>query len=80
MSYRKITVNGQQYEYVVGKKNTKIKDIGVFDNEIIGESFDVICECCGESMNQLYNRTDLVATGVTPACISKVIREKLEVI
>ena len=37
MSYRKITVNDKQYEYVVGKKYTKIKNIGFFKNEEIGK-------------------------------------------
>lgn len=35
MSYRKIEVNDKIYEYVVGKVNTKIKGVGVFDNEEI---------------------------------------------
>lgn len=36
MSYRKITVNGKQYEFVVGKVNTKIKNVGVYENSKIG--------------------------------------------
>lgn len=37
MSYRKITVNDKQYEYVIGKVNTKIKGIGLFENKKIGD-------------------------------------------
>ena len=36
MSYRKITVNDKQYEYVVGKQYTKIKNVGTFRNDQIG--------------------------------------------
>lgn len=30
MSYRKITVDGKEYEYVVGKDVTKVKGVGIF--------------------------------------------------
>ena len=36
MSYRKITVDGKQYEYVIGKTHTKIKGLGLFLNTEIG--------------------------------------------
>ena len=38
MAYRKIEVKGIKYEYVIGRSNTKIKGIGVFDNAKIGTS------------------------------------------
>lgn len=40
MSYRKITVDNQEYEYTVGKSNTKIKGVGVFHNEDIGDKVE----------------------------------------
>lgn len=40
MSYRKITVNDKQYEFVVGKVNTKIKNVGVFENAKVGTLID----------------------------------------
>lgn len=53
MSYRKITVDGKQYEYVVGKTHTKVKGVGVILNSQIGE-YQWNCrngaECCGESL------------------------------
>lgn len=47
MSYRKITVDNQEYEYTVGKSNTKIKGIGIFKNEEIGDK--VIHEYKGDT-------------------------------
>ena len=37
MGYRKITVDGKQYEYIIGKTHTKVKGMKkVFENEKIG--------------------------------------------
>ena len=36
MSYRKIVVNGQEFEYTVGHGATKIKGVGSFVNEFVG--------------------------------------------
>lgn len=36
MSYRKITVDGKEYEYSIGKKYTKIRGGEVFENSKIG--------------------------------------------
>jgi hypothetical protein len=63
MSYRKITVNDEQYEYVVGKQYTKIKNIGLFKNEDIG---DVARYCCLRNEN-IYS--------VTPSAVKRVIEE-----
>lgn len=58
MTYRKITVDGKEYEYVIGKTHTKVKTVGVFKNDEIGSTnpryVDPACECCGESMSILY--------------------------
>lgn len=40
MSYRKITVNDEEYEYTVGKSFVKIKGIGVYPVEQLGERVD----------------------------------------
>lgn len=37
MSYRKINVNGREYQYVIGRTHTKIKGIDAFKNEEIGQ-------------------------------------------
>lgn len=57
MSYRNITVDGKNYQYVIGKTHTKIKDIGVFKNTDIGEVVQITqyCECCGEPLSALYS-------------------------
>jgi hypothetical protein len=36
MGYRKITVEGKEYQYVIGKSATKIKGIAVVNNCVIG--------------------------------------------
>lgn len=36
MSYRSIIIDGKTYNYVIGKKYTKIVDVGVFSNKEIG--------------------------------------------
>ena len=60
MSYRNITVNGQVYQYTIGKTHTKIVGVGVFENGTVGDAvwFDDV----GESKMM-----------VTPSNIQKVI-------
>jgi hypothetical protein len=38
MSYRKLEVNGQVFEYSIGKTHTKIRGIGAFKNEDVGNN------------------------------------------
>ena len=77
MSYRKITVNDKQYEYVVGKQFTKIKNVGLFKNEDIGTVVCIpeYCECCGEPLSEIYPSTHVDRTGlrVTPADVRRMI-------
>jgi len=40
MSYRKLNINGKEYKYVIGKKFTKIVDVGNFKNSEIGTEID----------------------------------------
>ncbi len=40
MTYRKIEVDGKEYEYVVGKSYVKVKGVGVWDNYAIGYVID----------------------------------------
>ena len=60
MSYRKITVNDKQYEYVVGKQYTKIKDVGTFRNDRIGTILG-------------YNDQGENKYAVTPAVVKRMI-------
>ena len=36
MSYRKLEVDGQVFEYSIGKTHTKIRHVGAFKNEEVG--------------------------------------------
>lgn len=56
MAYRKITVNDKVYEYVIGKTNTKIKNVGIFVNEQIQTWFDhsPVCDC-GEGLTVMMD-------------------------
>lgn len=40
MTYRKITVDEKEYEYVVGKTHVKVKNVGVWPKEEIGSVHD----------------------------------------
>ena len=60
MSYRKITVNDKQYEYVVGKQYTKIKNVGTFRNDQIGT-----VTCFDDGGKNKYS--------VTPAVVKRMI-------
>jgi uncharacterized hydantoinase/oxoprolinase family protein len=66
MSYRKIEVNGKDYEYVIGKTSIKIKGIGVFPIDENSDKVGARCECCGE----YYGETK---TAVTPKHIKELI-------
>ena len=37
MSYRKLEVDGQVFEYSVGKTHTKIRGVGAYKNEKVGQ-------------------------------------------
>lgn len=76
MSYRKITVKGKVFEYIVGKTHTKIKGIGVFLNEDIAERIETpeFCECCGEPLDALYSEySSTTKPGITPSVIKRKI-------
>jgi len=79
MSYRKITVNGKSYEYVIGKTNTKIKGIGIFVNEKIAEGIAYYeeCSCAAEGYENCYEGDPEYLRGdksaVTPSIIKQLI-------
>lgn len=56
MSYRKITVDGKKFDYVIGRTHTKVRGLQAVPNEKIGEfvKIDDLCECCGTPMSELY--------------------------
>ena len=74
MSYRKLNIDGKTFEYVIGKSHTKIKGIGVFENEKIGSGVELTCECCGEGLNTLYGEdSSHYALAVKPSDVRKCI-------
>jgi hypothetical protein len=77
MSYRKIIVDGNEYEYTVGKTHIKIKGMGVFPKEEHGIMQSHRCECCGERLVDLYpNRSEKenCSRAITPVHIEGLIR------
>lgn len=83
MSYRKINVDGIQYQYVVGKTHTKIRGFKtVFENSKIGDKQYMACECCGEPFDAIYDMSKKTESEkdyyrtirVTPKNISNVIK------
>lgn len=47
MSYRKIEVDGQVFEYSIGKTHTKIRHVGAFKNEDVGREYQAVTCHCG---------------------------------
>lgn len=45
MSYRKIEVDGQVFEYSVGKTHTKIRGVGAYLNTQVGSIVQSKCSC-----------------------------------
>ena len=39
MSYRKITVDRKEYKYTIGRTHVKVKGVGVWPKEKVGEQF-----------------------------------------
>ena len=62
MSYRKITVDGNEYEYVVGKSHIKVKGVGVWPKEEVGEITvrKYGCDCgCYSDEDFVYTQEEL---------------------
>lgn len=56
MSYRKISVNGRPYEYVIGATHLKVKGLDPVKIEDIGQVWDIIKEDDGTE-KKLYTCT-----------------------
>lgn len=62
MSYRKITVDEKDYEYVVGKIHVKVKGVGVWPKEEVGEITvkKYGCDCgCYSDEDYVYTQEEL---------------------
>ena len=56
MSYRKLEVDGQVFEYSIGKTHTKIRGIGAYKNEDVGSTqVSDYCSCGSRSGNCNFN-------------------------
>lgn len=57
MSYRTVTVDGKDYQYVVGKTHVKIRGLQAVLKEEVGKERKApeYCECCGEPLSALYS-------------------------
>lgn len=79
--YRKIDVNGETYEYNVGKLYVKVKGFAAISKHKIGSLYERYCECCGEPMSVVTGR-DYVperdgSLRVTPCNIRAFILDQL---
>ena len=79
MSYRTITVDGKVYEYAVGQTHTKVKGVVIARNESFAPKVEIhqYCECCGESMTDLYGKDRCppdMKVAVTPQHVAALIR------
>lgn len=46
MSYRKLEVDGNVFEYSIGKTHTKIRGVGAYKNDEVGKEYQAgICHC-----------------------------------
>lgn len=61
MSYRKINVAGTQYEYVVGTSHLKIKNIGIYHIEEVGQ--------------EVKDLNDQSSFMITPAIVKSIIEQ-----
>jgi hypothetical protein len=82
MTYRKIEVDGKEYEYTIGKTHQD-QGVGVFLNtdisNVITTYHDGLCECCGTALSEIYpNQYPVAKEGlaVRPHDIMRKIRGK----
>jgi hypothetical protein len=78
MPYRKITVNETIYKYLIGKTHVKIKGVGCWPKEEIGQKFARNCECCGEPVNTIYSEEKLLDQDYVIRVLPHHIAEKIK--
>lgn len=70
MSYRKIEVDGQVFEYSIGRTHTKIRHVGAFKNEDVGN----------HHVNQSHQRYDPgyrdISFQIKPSDLANFIKQK----
>lgn len=69
MSYRKLNVKGIDFEYVIGKSHVKVKGIGAWPKEEVGERYWHDCGCgegfdCPDSFEQIQVKPRHVANKI----------------
>jgi hypothetical protein len=72
MSYRKLEVEGQVFEYSVGRTHTKIRGIGAYLNTNVGSISQSKCSC--GSSGCFEDTYDVIR--VKPSDIANFIKEK----
>ncbi len=72
MSYRKLEVDGQVFEYSIGKTHTKIRHVGAFKNEDVGKVESVVM------YNSLADEfeTEYRSVQVRPSDLANFIKQK----
>lgn len=72
MSYRKIEVGGKEYEYTIGKRNVKIKGVGVYNRTDVGKPIPI--DISWDPYCPMY---ELGGCAVKPSDISRLIKENV---
>lgn len=76
MTYRKVEVNGKEYEYVVGVHTLKVKGVGVFQNHDVGKLVSVDRKYTPDSDRD----GSYMKRMITPDIVRRVITEHLAVV
>lgn len=80
MAYRKITVDSKSYQYVVGKTHVKVKGVGVWPKEQVGELFVKECECCGEPLDTIYSKENLSTSDYALRVLPNHVAQKISAV
>lgn len=74
MAYRNITVDGQSYKYVIGRKHTKVVNVGVIENVLICSYKTAFISPCGCKSCDCDPINGVMKMVVTPKDVSNYIK------
>lgn len=77
MSYRNLTVDGVNYQYVIGKTHTKVKGVGVIENDKIHTFKWRFINPCGSKECSCESYEKRLIAVITPKCVAEYIEQKI---